>query len=199
MLLQGANKPLAIPYAVDFHQWESILVALDDTMMIAGPAPSAGQVAKTVKIGERTVVANLPFLKALGMVTDDSTASRITPGMTGMLYASAVAAGDAQGQQNILYECSRRGLRPVVRFCEVDDELNFDRLFMQIKFLARVGDSWGQHRDTAGPYRTGIYTAMAILVHAGIVGTQFLPTFSRKDNGDGNRRNYRRKHTVKRR
>jgi hypothetical protein len=121
-----------------------------------GPQPAfAGQVAKAAGLDEHIVRKNVAFLKALGMATAGSTESRISLSKAGTRYAQALVSGDRVVQKKALAESASTALRPVVRFCELAEGLDFDRLFLQIKFLANVEDAWGQHKDTAEQDRTG--------------------------------------------
>lgn len=75
----------------------------------------------------------------------------------------------------MLAKCAGRAVRRVVKFCELAQDLDFDRLFLQIKSLANIDDAWGQHRDTANHDRLGIYTVIAIMVDAGTPDRRYLP------------------------
>jgi hypothetical protein len=87
----------------------------------------------------------------------------------GANYARAIADNDFDMQRIVLAECARKAFKPVMRFCELRDDLDFDKVFLQVKFLAGVGDEWGQQMDTAAPHRIGIATAIEIMVFAGLI------------------------------
>ena len=145
-------------------------------MLKAGAQPVlAGQPANIAGLDAHVVEANVEFLKALGIAEACSTGSEIFLSAAGARYAQALVAGDKVMQQKILAECAGKALKPVTRFCEVAADMSFDRLFLQIKFLANVADEWGQQKDTAAQDRAGIYTAIAIMVEAGILEKRYLP------------------------
>ena len=166
------NRRLLLPFGITFEDWKAMIVAFQKT----GPQPVfAGQVAKAAGLDEHVVRKNVAFLKALGMATASSTESRISLSKAGTRYAQALVSGDRAVQKKALVKCAGAALRPVVRFCELAEGLDFDRLFLQIKFLANVEGAWGQHRDTAEQDRAGIHTAVAIMVAAEMLDKKYLP------------------------
>ncbi|MGI0020868.1 MAG: hypothetical protein ACREAY_10415 [Nitrososphaera sp.] len=167
-----ANKRLPLPFGITFEDWGAMIVA----MLKTGPQPAfAGRIAEATGLDEHTIGDNVAFLKALGMATPGSTEPRIYLSKAGARYAQALVSGDKANQRKVLAESAGAAFRPVVRFCELAGNLDFDRLFLQIKFLANVDDAWGQHRDTAEKDRAGIYTAIAIMVAAGMLDKSYLP------------------------
>ena len=170
--MSQANRRLLLPFGITFEDWKAMIVVVLKT----GPQPAfAGQLAKAAGLDEHIVRKNVAFLKALGMATAGSTESRISLSKAGTRYAQALVSGDRVVQKKALAEAASTALRPVVRFCELAEGLDFDRLFLQIKFLANVEDAWGQHKDTAEQDRAGIYTAIAIMVAAEMLDKKYLP------------------------
>lgn len=162
----GAGVPL--PFAVDFMQLESIITA-------AARGASCARVARLTDLGEPAIISNLPFLKALGIVTADSSRSKIKLSRTGAKYAAAISKGDKAVQRELLSGCVQKALRPAIRFCELQKNPEFEKLFFQLKFLAGVQDTWEEHMDTAAPSRAGICTAIEMMVFAGIVDECYMP------------------------
>ncbi|MEO9295714.1 MAG: hypothetical protein ABI347_08965 [Nitrososphaera sp.] len=148
---------LSLPHATDYTQWRAIVVTI----------------AHAGSTNHELAAINLPFLKAMGIVTADSSKSRIRLSRTGIRYVNTVASGDIQAEKEILAACARKALRPAIRFCELQDP-DFERLFLQLKFLAGIYDSWGEYMDTAAPARSGICTAIEIMVFAGIVNRRHI-------------------------
>ncbi|MGI0040313.1 MAG: hypothetical protein ACREAO_10875 [Nitrososphaera sp.] len=170
--MSQANRRLLLPFGITFEDWKAMIAAFLKT----GLQPAfAGQVAKAAGLDEHIVRKNVAFLKALCMATAGSTESRISLSKAGTRYAQALVSGDRVVQKKALAEAASTALRPVVRFCELAEGLDFDRLFLQIKFLANVEDAWGQHKDTAEQDRAGIYTAIAIMVAAEMLDKKYLP------------------------
>jgi hypothetical protein len=174
MLLSGADERLSIPFGVSFVGWKSMVVHLLQSGAQSSPV-SAKQVAKAAGMAELTVGSNVPFLKAAGIATQDSTRSRISLSRAGAEYARAIVDNDTELQQRVLAECARRAFRPVTRFCELRGDLDFDKVFLQVKYLAGVSDAWGQHMDTSALQRIGIVTAIEIMVFAGLIDQEYLP------------------------
>lgn len=170
MFTQEANERLSIPFGVDFKEWKSLVACLLQSDYI-----SAREIARATGLGELTVGSNVQFLKAIGIATPDSTRSMISLSRAGARYARAVVDDDVGVQRRALAECARKAFKPVVRFCELHDDLDFEKLFLQMKFLAGVGDEWGQQMDTADPHRAGIATAIEIIVFAGLIDEGHLP------------------------
>jgi len=170
--MSQANRRLLLPLEITFKGWKALIVAVLKT----GPQPAfAGRVAEAAGLDEHIVRKNVLFLKELGMVRAGSTESEILLTKAGARYAQALVSGDKAVQKEVLAGCAGFALRPVARFCELAADLDFDRLFLQIKFLANVEDTWGQDRDTAEQDRAGIYTVVAIMVAAGMLDKKYLP------------------------
>lgn len=170
--MSQANRRLLLPPEITFEDWKALIVAVLKT----GPQPAfAGQVAEVAGLDERVVRKNVAFLKELGMAKAGSTESELSLTKAGARYAQALISGDNAVQKKVLAERAGFALRPVARFCELAQDLDFDRLFLQIKFLANVEDAWGHDRDTAEHDRAGIYTAVAIMVAAGMLDKKYLP------------------------
>lgn len=169
--MQLANRRLALPFGTTFEEWKAMVAALPK----AGSPALASRAANIAGLDAHVVEANVEFLKALGIAEPHSMEEEIHLSAAGSLYAQAILSGDAVAQQKILAQCAGKALKPVTRFCELAEEPSFDRLFLQIKFLAGVADEWGQHRDTAAHERAGIYTAIAIMAAAGMIDRSYLP------------------------
>lgn len=172
----GGREPLPLPFAISFEKLKSIVSALSQAGAHAHPIP-ASQAAAAAGVQGFTMAANIEFLKALGIAASGSKVSGIILSKTGEAYARALAAGDEKTQRELLAGCARKALKPVTRFCELfgPDDLSFDRLFFQIRFLADVEDVWGQNRDTAAQYRAGIYAVIEMMVFAGLLDRSFTP------------------------
>lgn len=169
--MSQANKRLLLPFGITFGDLEAMVVA----MLKKGSQPAfAGRIAEASGLEEHVIGGSVEFLKALGLVTMGSTESRIFLSRTGVRYAQAIVSGDKAEQKKVLSERAGIVFRPVIRFCELAENLDFDRLFLQIKFLANVADEWGQHMDTAAHDRMGICTAIEIMVVAGILDRRYL-------------------------
>lgn len=169
--MQQAGRHLALPCGTTFEKWKAIVAALPK----AGSPALASRVASIAGLDARVMEANVEFLIALGVAEPHSTEEEIYLSAEGIRYAQAILSGDAAAQQKILAQCASKALKPVIRFCELAEEPSFERLFLQIKFLAGVEDEWGQHRDTAAYNRAGIYTVIAIMAAAEIIDNRFLP------------------------
>jgi hypothetical protein len=76
-------------------------------------------------------------------------------------------------QQRVLAEYAARAFKPVIRFCKLRGD--FDKVFLQAKFLAGVSDAWGQHVDILAPQRIWIITVIEIMVFAGLIEQRYLP------------------------
>ena len=144
------NRRLLLPFGITFEDWKAMIVAFLKT----GPQPVfAGQAAKAAGLDEHVVRKNVAFLKALGMATASSTESRISLSKAGTRYAQALVSGDRAVQKKALVKCAGAALRPVVRFCELAEGLDFDRLFLQIvpgERGRRVGPAKGHRRAGQG-------------------------------------------------
>ena len=158
---------LPLPFAADYARWKSIVSAI-------AHGRSAMNVAKSAGVGEPEVIANLPFLKATGIVAADSSQTKIHLSMAGSKYASAVFAGDIQAEKGLLAACPAKALKPAIRFCELQRP-DFEKLFLQLKFLSGIPDSWGEHMDTAEAGRMGICTAIEIMGFAEVIDQQYPP------------------------
>jgi hypothetical protein len=169
--MQQAGRRLALPIGTTFEEWKVMVAAL----LKAGSPAHASRVADTAGLDAYVVEANIEFLKTLGIAEQHSTEEEIHLSAAGALYAQAILSGDAVAQQKMLAQCAAKALKPVIRFCELAEEPSFNRLFLQVKFLAGVEDEWGQHRDTAAHDRAGIHTAIAIMAAAGMIDKRFLP------------------------
>jgi hypothetical protein len=172
----GGSEPLPLPFAVSFEKWKSIVSALLQARAHLHPV-LAREVAAAAGIQGLTMAANIKFLKALGIASSSSKVSGLSLSRTGESYARALAAGDEKTQREILAGCMAKALKPITRFCELfrTEDLSFDRLFFQIRFLADIEDMWGQNRDTASQYRLGIYTVIEMMVFAGLLDKGFIP------------------------
>lgn len=158
---------LPLPFAADYTQWKSIVSAI-------AHGRSAKSVAKSAGVGEPEVIANLPFLKAMGIATADSSRTKIRLSRAGSKYANAVFAGDIRAEKELLAACVARALKPAIRFCELQRP-DFEKLFLQLKFLSGIPDSWGEHMDTAEAGRMDICTAIEIMVFAEVIDQQYMP------------------------
>ena len=76
---------------------------------------------KYAGIGELDVISNLPFLRATGLVTADSSRTKIHLSKAGSKYASAVFAGDIQAEKELLAACAAKVHKPAIRFCELQN------------------------------------------------------------------------------
>ena len=158
---------LSLPFAADYAQWKSIVSAI-------AHGRSAKSVAKSAGVDEPEVVSNLPFLKAMGIVTAGSSRTKIRLNRAGIKYTNAVFAGDIQVEKELLAACAAKALKPAIRFCELQKP-DFEKLFLQLKFLAGIPDAWGEHMDTAEAGRMGICTAIEIMAFAGVTDQQCMP------------------------
>src|SRR5690348_2439493 len=101
---------LPLPFAADYVQLRSIIVD------IAYGRP-AKHVAKSTDVDEMAVISNLPFLKAMGMVTAGTSRQKIRLSRAGIEYANAVAASDEQAEKELIAACAAKALKPAIRFC----------------------------------------------------------------------------------
>lgn len=173
---RGGAEPLPLPFAVSFEKLKSIVATLLQARAHVHLV-SAREVAAAAGIQGLMMAANIEFLKSLGIASASSKVSGISLSRTGEAYARALAAGDEKAQREILAGSMAKALKPVTRFCELfsTEDLSFDRLFFQIRFLADIEDMWGQNRDTASQYRLGIYTVIEMMVFAGVLDRSFIP------------------------
>jgi hypothetical protein len=170
-------QEMPIPFALNVENWKLMIKGILQSDAHKRPT-TAEAVASLVKISSNTIGSNVRFLKLLGFLTPESKGSQISLTEDGAKYGHALLIGDEKAQRELLTNTVKIALKPVISFCELhrsSNNLDFDKLFAHIKFLAGVADTEGQPRKTAGNYRTAINTIIEILVYATILDESYLP------------------------
>lgn len=171
------NDSNGIPIGVDFERWIFLVRGLKqigaDVKAIDGK-----ELETLTKIPYTTISSNLKFLHNIDFITKDSkiTSIQLTP--KGIEFAKSLIMKDKTKQKELLAPIIQETFKDLLTFYELhiqNGDLDFEMLFNQLKLLSNSPDVNGQSGNTYPAYRTGIYTALNMLIFIGKIDEKFNP------------------------